>query len=63
MVEGFTLDTFTAMVEGVEAPALREGMMDEAGWRQGIADIRQTAGPEGVFNYTFFKARGVRPAG
>lgn len=62
MVEGFTRNTFTAMVEGVEDKALRAGMMDPAGWRQGIADLYRTAGPDGVFNYTFFKARAVKPA-
>ena len=61
MVDGFTRNTFTAMVEGVEEKALRAGMMDPVSWRQGIADLHQTAGPEGVFNYTFFKARAVKP--
>jgi SAM-dependent methyltransferase len=60
MVDGFTRNTFTAMVEGVEEKALQAGMMDPVGWRQGIADLRRTAGPEGVFNYTFFKARAVK---
>jgi hypothetical protein len=60
MVEGFTRNTFTAMVEGVEERALGAGMMDAAGWRRGIADLRRTAGPGGVFNYTFFKARAMK---
>jgi hypothetical protein len=60
MVEGFTRNTFTAMVEGVGDQAVRAGMMDEAGWRRGIADLHRTAGPGGVFNYTFFKARAVK---
>jgi hypothetical protein len=53
-------NTFTAMVEGVEEHALQAGMMDPAGWKQGIADLQRTAGPGGVFNYTFFKARAVK---
>jgi SAM-dependent methyltransferase len=61
MVEGFIRNTFNAMVEGVGEQALRAGMMDAASWRQAIADLHLTAGPEGVFNYTFFKARAVRP--
>jgi SAM-dependent methyltransferase len=60
MVEGFTRNTFNAMVEGVGEQALQAGMMDAASWRQAIADLHLTAGPEGVFNYTFFKARAVR---
>lgn len=48
------------MVEGVEEHALQAGMMDPAGWKQGIADLQRTAGPGGVFNYTFFKARAVK---
>jgi SAM-dependent methyltransferase len=63
MVEGFTRNTFAAMVEGVADQALRAGMMDLVSWRQGIADLHRTAGPEGVFNYTFFKARAVKAAG
>ena len=62
MVNGFTRNTFIAMVEGIEAKALRAGMMDPASWRQGIEDLRATAGPEGVFNYTFFKARAIKAA-
>jgi SAM-dependent methyltransferase len=60
MVAGFTRNTFTAMVEGVGDQAVRAGMMDETGWRRGIADLHRTAGPGGVFNYTFFKARAVK---
>jgi hypothetical protein len=59
-VQGFTLDTFTAMVEGVGARALAAGLVDEATWQRGIAGLRRAAGPEGVFCYTFFKGVGVR---
>ena len=62
MVEGFTRNTFTAMVEGVEADVLRTGMMTPEDWQRGIADLHRTAGPDGVFNYTFFKARATKPA-
>jgi SAM-dependent methyltransferase len=61
MVDGFTRNTFNAMVEGVGEPALKAGMMDAASWQRAIADLHRTAGPDGVFNYTFFKARAVRP--
>jgi SAM-dependent methyltransferase len=61
-VEGFTKNTFTAMVAGVEAGALAVNMMTETDWRQAIADLYRTAEADGVFNYTFFKARGVKPS-
>jgi SAM-dependent methyltransferase len=59
-VEGFTKNTFTAMVAGVEAGALGAKMMTQADWRQAIADLYRTAEVDGVFNYTFFKARGIK---
>ncbi len=60
-VKGFTLDTFTSMVEGVREPALAQGLVDEAGWDRGIAALRRTAEDDGVFCYTFFKAVAVEP--
>ena len=52
-VEGFTKNTFTAMIEGVREAAIQRGLIGEAEFDQGIADLRRTA--EGVFCYTFFK--------
>lgn len=60
MVEGFTKNTFTAMVEGVRPQALSSGMIDEKSWDKGIADLYRTSENDGVFNYTFFKAVGVK---
>jgi len=60
LVEGFTKNTFTAMVAGVREQALRAGMMDEADWDKGINDLLNTTRPDGTFCYTFFKARGVK---
>lgn len=57
-VEGFTKKTFTAMVEGVKAEALRKNLISEREWEQGIADLYRTAEEDGVFCYTFFKAIG-----
>jgi SAM-dependent methyltransferase len=54
-VEGFTRKTYIAMVEGVRDVALAAGMMDAASWDEGIADLQASAGPDGVFCYTFFK--------
>jgi SAM-dependent methyltransferase len=59
-VEGFTLNTFTAMLEGVREAALAARLVDEEGWRRGIAGLRRAAEPDGVFCYTFFKGVGVR---
>ena len=59
LVEGFTRQTFTAMVEGVRDAALGRGMMTLKDWEQGIADLRRTCEPDGVFCYTFFKGTGT----
>ncbi len=56
LVEGFTKNTFTAMVEGVRERALAAGLIDEDTWEKGIRDLYRTAEPDGTFCYTFFKA-------
>ncbi|OPY37051.1 MAG: hypothetical protein A4E35_01514 [Methanoregula sp. PtaU1.Bin051] len=60
LVTGFTKLTFTAMVEGVRDAAIHAGMMGEADWDRGIADLYRTAEADGVFCYTFFKGTGIR---
>jgi SAM-dependent methyltransferase len=60
LVEGFTKNTFTAMVEGVRESALSSGLIDVAAWERGISDLYRTAGDDGTFCYTFFKAIAVR---
>ncbi len=60
LVEGFTEKTFTAMIEGVRQPALAAGLMEAADFDQGVAGLRRAAAADGVFCYTFFKARGVK---
>jgi SAM-dependent methyltransferase len=60
-VEGFTHNTYIAMVEGVREQALAAGLIDRAAWDAGIADLKASAGPEGIFCYTFFKAVAVKP--
>ncbi len=62
-VEGFTKNTFTAMVEGAKAPALELGLINDATWEHGIADLHATAEEGGTFNYTFFKGVAVKPLG
>jgi SAM-dependent methyltransferase len=59
-VEGFTRKTFIAMIDAVAGEVLARGMMTPAEWRSGIEALRRTAGPDGVFCYTFFKAVAVR---
>ena len=56
LVEGFTKNTFTAMVEGVRERALAAGLIDEEIWKKGIRDLYRTAEADGTFCYTFFKA-------
>jgi len=62
LVEGFTRNTFTAMVEGVREQAIERGLIEAARWDKGIRDLYRTAEHDGVFCYTFFKAVGfVQP--
>jgi hypothetical protein len=60
-VEGFTRNTFIAMVEGAREEAIRRGMMDPGEWDRGIAELRATAGEDGTFCYSFFKGVAVKP--
>ncbi len=55
MVEGFTKNTFIAMVEGVKEQAMRSGLMEASDWDQGIRDLYRTTWEDGTFIYTFFK--------
>ena len=60
LVEGFTKKTFTAMVEGVRNSSVANGLISEADFDRGIADLHRTAEIDGVFCYTFFKAAGIK---
>ena len=59
LVEGFTRKTFTAMIEGIRKSSLASGIMSEADFDKGIADLYRTTETDGIFCYTFFKARAV----
>ncbi|MBN1631153.1 MAG: methyltransferase domain-containing protein [Thermoleophilia bacterium] len=59
LVEGFTRNTFAAMVEGVREQALETGLIDAQTWNRGVAGLHRAAEPDGVFCYTFFKATGI----
>jgi ubiquinone/menaquinone biosynthesis C-methylase UbiE len=60
LVEGFTRNTFIAMVEGVRQEALARKLMTADQWDKGIAELYASAGEDGVFCYTFFKGTAVR---
>lgn len=59
-VEGFTKATFISMVMGVKDEAVGQGLLDEAAWDEGIADLMRTSEADGTFSYTFFKSVAVR---
>lgn len=61
LVDGFTRKTFTAMIEGVRESAIAAGITDPQQFDRGIKELYRTTEPDGVFCYTFFKARGMRP--
>jgi SAM-dependent methyltransferase len=56
LVEGFTKDTFTAMIEGVRESSIKAGLIDEKTFDDGIKGLYRTTETDGVFGYTFFKA-------
>jgi SAM-dependent methyltransferase len=60
MVEGFTRNTFTAMIEGVRLESINNKLTDESTFDKGIVDLYRTAENDGVFCYTFFKGTGVK---
>jgi SAM-dependent methyltransferase len=60
LVEGFTKNTFIAMVEGVKQQSLESGIIDPESWEKGIDDLYRTTREDGVFCYTFFKGFAVR---
>ncbi len=62
LVDGFTRKTFTAMIEGVGEAATRAGIIEPDEFSAGVRDLYRTAEEDGVFCYTFFKARGWRQA-
>ena len=63
LADGFVLKTFTAMVAGVRSPAIAAGLTTPERFDAGLAALRRTAGPDGAFCYTFFKATGFKATG
>ncbi|MDL4822142.1 methyltransferase domain-containing protein [Actinomadura opuntiae] len=62
LVEGFTRNTFIAMVQAVRGDAIAAGLTTPEEFDRGIADLRRTAGEGGTFHYTFFKGTATNPA-
>ena len=62
LIDGFTRRTFTAMIQGVRAPAIDRGLIAPERFDAGVRDLYRTATDDGVFCYTFFKATGRRDA-
>jgi protein-L-isoaspartate O-methyltransferase len=60
LVDGFTKNTFTAMIEGIREYAIQNSVLDENTFDKGIADLYRTTQSDGVFCYTFFKGIGYK---
>jgi SAM-dependent methyltransferase len=60
LVEGFTKNTFTAMIEGVRKSSIESALMSAEDFDKGVADLYRTAEADGVFCYTFFKGVGEK---
>lgn len=59
-VEGFSRNTFIAMVRGVGEQAVACGLMTQADWDAGIRDLLRAAESDGTFCYTFFRATALQ---
>jgi len=59
LIEGFSRNTFIAMVRGVRQRALEQGLVRAEDWDAGIDDLERAATPDGTFCYTFFRATAV----
>ncbi len=60
LVAGFTRRTFTAMIASIRDPAIADELIAPERFDQGIADLKRTTRPDGVFCYTFFRAVAVK---
>lgn len=60
LVEGFTLNTFTAMIKGIRNEAIADQLILPFEFDQGIKDLEKTASGGGTFCYTFFKAKATK---
>lgn len=60
LVSGFTLKTFTAMVDGIRDAAQTASLVTADEFQRGIDALCRCSEPDGVFCYTFFKAIGKK---
>jgi SAM-dependent methyltransferase len=60
LVDGFTIKTYAAMIEGVRESAIEAGLIEPEAFDTGIRDLYRTAEADGVFCYTFFKGVGEK---
>lgn len=60
LVQGFTKNTFIAMIEGIRENALKKNIIEENIFDKGIKDLYRTTYKDGVFCYTFFKGIGYK---
>ena len=60
LVDGFTKNTFTAMIEGVRESSIAAGLINGTIFDDGIKALYRTTEHDGVFSYTFFKAIGTK---
>ncbi len=60
LVEGFSKNTFTAMIKGVQAKALELKLIDEATWEEGIQGLYRATEDDGTFCYTFFRGTAAK---
>ena len=59
-VEGFTKNTFTAMIKGISEEAISKNLIGKKEFEKGIKDLNRTAEGGGTFCYTFFKGIGTK---
>ncbi|MFC2123652.1 class I SAM-dependent methyltransferase [Bacteroidota bacterium] len=60
MVEGFTRNTFAAMIEGIRTGVYEDQHMDNIVFEKGVEALYRAAEDNGVFCYTFFKGFGLK---
>ncbi|MFE9646929.1 L-histidine N(alpha)-methyltransferase [Streptomyces sp. NPDC006365] len=61
LVDGFTRNTFIAMIESVRKDALAADLITPSDWDRGIADLHCATADDGTFHYTFFKGVAISP--
>lgn len=60
LIEGFTKNTFIAMIEGIRNKAIDTAIINEPDFDKGIIDLYRTTKEDGTFIYTFFKGRAFK---